>query len=319
MRDIDSIRKIAFWKKDDPRLSQYLERLAFVQQTIEELLLRIFEEQIGIDPTGDLIPRGGIEEKDFYGMDRPEVGSAEIEEMRRRVLKLGRKLAVKYSRRYRAAKRGRIDLQRTMRSAFRTGGIPLSLKYRRRIRKKPNLILLCDVSKSVVPFSEFMLRLVYAIQERFRGVRSFFFVDMVDEVTDMFRDRSLDEALQEAFSNARFARSGISDFGRVFAMFVNRYLPEVPSRATVIVLGDARNNGYPDDRKFLWMIAEKVERIIWLNPQPAEEWNKDDSIIGIYAEYCDQVLECRNLRQLEKAVELISSGSEAALTLESRQ
>jgi uncharacterized protein with von Willebrand factor type A (vWA) domain len=48
-----------------------------------------------------------------------------------------------------------------------------------------------------------------------------------------------------------------------------------------------------------------VRRIIWFNPQPRDNWDKEDSIMSVYAPYCRQVFECRNLRQLEDVIESI--------------
>ena len=302
MREIDAILKMRFWKKNDPLFPLYLERLAFVEDTIEELLLGIFEGGAAADIDEAPPAPGNIEEAKLYGLDRPEADREEIEEIRRFIAKLGRKLAVRLSRRYRKSKRGRVDLQRTTRSAFSTGGIPVLLKNKKRTRKQSEMVLLCDASKSVAPFSAFMLQLVYSLQNQFRAVRSFLFVDVIDEVTEYLRGTDFDRALERALTEGRFSRSGISDFGRVFAMFASKYLPDISPRSTVIVVADARNNGYPDERNYLEQIAGRVRRLIWLNPQPSEEWDKDDNIMSVYAPYCDQVFECRNLKQLEEAV-----------------
>jgi len=215
------------------------------------------------------------------------------------------KLASRYARRYRRAKHGKIDLRRTIKNAMINGGTPIRLKYRRRVISKPELILLCDVSGSVAVFSEFMLQLVYTIQNRFSHIRSFLFVNTVDEVTEYFTNNSIEEALEKAFAKARYAMSPFSDYGRVFRQFEKEYLPTFSPQSTLIILGDARNNYRHDERDSLQRIGEQVRKILWFNPQPQEEWNTEDSIIGIYAPYCRQVFECRNLKQLEEVTEAI--------------
>ncbi|MGB9790975.1 MAG: vWA domain-containing protein [Thermacetogeniaceae bacterium] len=288
---------------DDPAV--LFERLHYVEETMKKILLEIFEKRVGVDVVEQTLGSFNPEQMEFYQLDKPEIYQLEIEEIKRRIAKLSRKLACRYARRYRKAKHGRIDLRRTIANAMKTGGIPITLKHRKRIISKPEIVLLCDVSGSVAVFSEFMLQLVYTIQNKFRAVRSFLFIDAIDEVTDCFLRNPIEEAIGEAFANAKFAFSGFSDYGRVFAMFVNKYLPTVSPKSTVIILGDARNNGYPDDRKFLEKIRNRVKRVLWFNPQPQEQWDKEDSIMSVYAQYCDQVFECRNLKQLEKAVEAI--------------
>ena len=88
-------------------------------------------------------------------------------------------------------------------------------------------------------------------------------------------------------------------------MFANNYLAGVSSRSTMIILGDARNNWRLDEKDYLQKIAGQVRRILWFNPQPQENWDLEDSIMGVYAPYCRQVFECRNLRQLEEVIEAI--------------
>ena len=124
-----------------------------------------------------------IKELEFYHLQQSGVTDVEIEAIKHRLALLGQKLASKYSRRYRKAKHGRIDMQKTVKCAFAAGGVPLKIKYKAKALRKPELLILCDVSKSVAPFSGFMLQLAYSFQNNFRLVRSFLFVDIVDEVT----------------------------------------------------------------------------------------------------------------------------------------
>lgn len=132
-----------------------------------------------------------------------------------------------------------------------------------------------------------------------------FFIDMIDEVTEYLTNNIFEEALKEAFTCGRFSFCGISDLGRVFASFVQEYLPSISRKSTVIILSDARNNGYPAEKRYLEIIKNHVKKVIWLNPQPREEWDRSDSIMGIYAPCCHQVFECRNLKQLEKIADII--------------
>ena len=185
------------------------------------------------------------------------------------------------------------------------GGVPLNLCRRRRIVARPEIVLLCDVSESVSAFSTFMLQLVYTIQNRFNFVRSFLFVDLIDEVTAHFKESDVDQAICNALGRGLYSHGITSDYGRVFDLFVRNYLPTVPPRTTLIVLGDARNNRYPEYGRAFAQIREHVRRIIWINPQPQEEWNTHDSIMSRYEPLCDQVFECRNLRQLEEVMDLI--------------
>jgi uncharacterized protein with von Willebrand factor type A (vWA) domain len=278
----------------------WTDRLGWLENRIEQLLEDIFVKLFGIEAIDEIAHAANLKEKEFYRLDR-----IEVEEIRRRITRLARKLASKYARRYRRAKRGDLDLRRTARQALLTGGRPVRLRYRQKKVSKPELCVLCDVSGSVAMFSEFMLQLVYTIQNRFRAVRSFLFVDKVDEATSFFKNEDIEAALGEAFANTYFSYSGFSDYGRVFTLFANNYLSGISPRSTLIILGDARNNWRLDEKDFLQKIAEHVRRILWFNPQPMDKWDKDDSIMRVYEPYCRQVFECRNLRQLEDVIEAI--------------
>jgi MFS family permease len=189
--------------------------------------------------------------------------------------------------------------------ALITGGTPMRLKYRKRVISKPELVLLCDVSGSVALFSDFMLQLVYTIQNRFSYVRSFLFVNTIDEVTEDLKNKNIQEGLESAFAKARYAMSPFSDYGRVFCEFEEKYLTGISPQSTLLILGDARNNYNHDEKEHLQKIQEHVRRVLWFNPQPKKHWDAEDSIISIYATYCRQVFECRNLKQLEEAIEAI--------------
>ncbi len=280
--------------------SEWLKNLDYLEETMRKLLENLFLKIFGRDALEELVAAANLKEKECYRLT-----NLEIEEIRLRISKLARKLAARKGRRYQRAKRGQVDLRRTFQKALNTGKVPIHLKHRKRVLSKPELVLLCDVSGSVAVFSEFMLQLVYTIQNRFRKVRSFLFVDTVDEVTQYFWNQDIEEALSNAFGKAHCSISGFSDFGKVFATFATKFLPGISPQSTLIILGDARNNWRPDEKEFLEKISKHVKKVLWFNPQPREKWDTEDSIMSVYAPYCTQVFECRNLKQLEKVVEAI--------------
>jgi uncharacterized protein with von Willebrand factor type A (vWA) domain len=274
--------------------------LSYLEEHIESQLEDLFVKKYGKEALEEIAVAANIREKEFS-----KLGHQQILEIRKRIGKLARRLATKYARRYRRAKHGGIDLRRTAREALLTGGTPIHLKYKKKVISKPELVLLCDVSGSVALFSDFMLQLVYTIQNRFTYVRSFLFVNTIDEVTEYFKNNDIQEALDLAFAKARYAMSPFSDYGKVFRHFAENYLPIISPQCTLIILGDARNNYNRDEQEYLQKIEEHVRRILWFNPQPREAWNTEDSIMDIYAPYCRQVFECRNLKQLEEVIEAI--------------
>ncbi|MGH9921006.1 MAG: VWA domain-containing protein, partial [Nitrososphaerales archaeon] len=96
---------------------------------------------------------------------------------------------------------------------------------------------------------------------------------------------------------------GHSDYGHALTVFWEKWGEEITNRTSVLLLGDARNNYHASQA---WVVAEmrhRARHVFWLNPEPRSYWGSGDSIAGEYAVHCDNVFECRNLRQLEKFVE----------------
>ena len=86
------------------------------------------------------------------GGDRIEFLTAnrqQLEELRAAVRPLSRKLATRLAARRHRARRGRIDIRRTLRRSMGTGGIPIRPAYAKPHPARPELVLLCDVSGSV--------------------------------------------------------------------------------------------------------------------------------------------------------------------------
>lgn len=177
--------------------------------------------------------------------------------------------------------------------------------FQDKVMNRPRLVVLCDISGSVAVYSAFLLQLVYAMSRRFLDMRTFLFVDEIAEITVKLRTSNMKEAIDQAIRQARCSRLGISNFGQVFEMFNLQFGHILNSKTTVMILGDGKNNWYPPRQEELKAISQKVKKLIWLNPEPREKWNQDDSIISIYGESCSHVLECRNLEQLERAIRKI--------------
>lgn len=226
--------------------------------------------------------------------------AADMAELRRAVRPLARKLAVRIAMKRRRAARGQIDIRRTIRHSLSAGGVPVQTFQRNRTPHRPELFVLCDVSSSVARFSRFSLMLTHALAAQFSKVRSFAFVDQIDEVTRYFSREDFAAALQEMGATAQVVGvDGRSDYGGCLRQFLDDYGADVGPKTTVMVLGDARNN-YRDPRVLsLKEIAHAARHVYWLNPEPVQDWDTGDSVASRYAAEVDRMVEVRNLRQLE--------------------
>ncbi len=237
-------------------------------------------------------------------LDVMHANREELAQLERALRPLSRKLATRLARRRRRRRRGPVDLRHTVRRSLSTGGVPLDLRFKPPRPAKPEIVVIADVSGSVASFARFTLHLVHAISSQFSKVRSFVFVDGLDEVTDYF-DGVDDPAVAVARINAEadvVAFDGHSDYGRALLSFHERFAKDVTRRTTVLILGDGRNNYHQAHAEVVADLASRARNVFWLNPEPASYWNSGDSIIDQYAPYCDRVVECRTLRQLEAFV-----------------
>ena len=240
-------------------------------------------------------------------LDLLHLSSEQQAELRRRIRPLARRLASRAAVRRRRGHDGRLDVRRTVRRALSTGGVPFDPTFRPRRPHRPELFLICDVSGSVATFARFTLMLVHAMQEEFSGVRSFAFVDALDEVSHLFDGDDVEAAVKRLMTEARIVwADGHSDYGRSLEAFVERHGHEVTARSTVVVLGDARTNYRHPGAAALERIHRRARRVWWLNPEPRSAWDTGDSVAASYARYVEEMVEVRNLRQLAAFVERVA-------------
>jgi uncharacterized protein with von Willebrand factor type A (vWA) domain len=236
------------------------------------------------------------EDVDFMHATREELAN-----LRKAIQPLTRKLAVRLARKRRHGRKGPLDFRSTMRHSLSTGGVPMDPKFRFPRPSKPEIFIVADISGSVAAFARFTLQLVYAISSQFSRVRSFVFVDGIDEVTGFFEGaEDVMEAIHKVNTEADVVWvDGHSDYGHAFSVFWERWGEEISPKTSVLVLGDARNNYHASESWVLHEVRHRARRLSWLNPEPRAYWDTGDSIVGEYASHCDEVVECRNLRQLE--------------------
>ena len=229
----------------------------------------------------------------------------ELAALRRAIYPLTRRLAVRLARKRRHGRRGPLDFRSTVRHSLSYGGVPAEPKFRHPRPAKPEIAVIADISGSVAAFARFTLQMVYAISSQFSRVRSFVFIDGIDEVTRFFEGtEDIVEAVHRVNTEADVVWvDGHSDYGHALETFWARWGREISSRTSVILLGDGRNNYHAAQAWVVQEMANKARHLYWLNPEPRSYWDTGDSIVSQYGAYCDGVFECRNLRQLEHFVE----------------
>jgi uncharacterized protein with von Willebrand factor type A (vWA) domain len=223
----------------------------------------------------------------------------QVEQMRRLIRQIARRLRERYSKPRKRQRRGHLDVRRTMRRNAAWGGIPFLTAWKRRRRDRPKIVALCDVSGSVAKVSDFFLLLIHSLHEVVDDVRSFAFSGHLIEVSDILESKSPEEAMAEIMSKVGF---GSSDYGNSFDDFERGWMNSITQKTTVIVLGDARSNNLDPRADILRRIAERSKRLVWLNPEGRMAWGFGDSEMPRYATFCTVVRQCATAQQLERAV-----------------
>ena len=281
---------------------EFESRVDRLKKEIEAEIRRRLVADRGVEAMAKTLRKPLPEDVDFMHASREELTS-----LRKAIYPLTRKLAVRLARKRRHGRKGPLDFRNTVRHSLSYGGVPADPKFRYPRPAKPEIFVIADISGSVAAFARFTLQLVYAISGQFSRVRSFVFIDGIDEVTRFFEGvEDISVAIHRVNTEADVVWvDGHSDYGHAFEVFWERYGREISPKTTILILGDARNNYHASQSWVIGEMHKKARHVYWLNPEPKAYWDTGDSIVGEYGVHCDGTYECRNLRQLEKFVEVL--------------
>jgi uncharacterized protein with von Willebrand factor type A (vWA) domain len=286
----------------DDRLEreEYENRIETFRREVEAEIRRRLVADRGAEAVAKSVRKPLPEDIDFMHASREELVL-----LRKAITPLTRKLAVRLARKRRHGRKGPLDFRSTVRHSLSYGGVPADPQFKFPRPSKPEIMVVADISGSVAAFARFTLQMVYALSSQFSRVRSFVFIDGIDEVTDYFKSTDdIGHAIHRINTEADVIWvDGHSDYGHAFETFWERYGRQIDTKTTVLMLGDARNNYHSSQAWVVDEISRRARHVYWLNPEPRSYWDTGDSIVGQYAVHCDGAYECRNLKQLERFVE----------------
>ncbi|MGD0983725.1 MAG: VWA domain-containing protein [Acidimicrobiales bacterium] len=279
---------------------EYRARIDELRNEIEVEIRRRLVADRGAEALARSVRKPLPEDVEFMHATRDE-----LEAMRKAIQPFTRKLATRLARKRRHLRRGPLDFRSTMRHSLSYGGVPAEPRFKHPKQSKPEIWVIADISGSVAAFARFTLHLVYAIASQFSKVRSFVFIDGIDEVTGIFdRSDTVTEAVHRVNLEADVVWvDGHSDYGHALTVFYERWGNEIGPKASILLLGDARNNYHASQAWVVRELRNRARKVFWLNPEPRAYWGSGDSILEQYAQFCDGTYECRSLRQLQAFVE----------------
>jgi len=232
-----------------------------------------------------------------------QLSPEEIKEMKELINRFGQKLKNRISLRKKKVKRGGLDIKKTIRTNLQYGGVPFKLFYKNKKIDRPQLVVLCDVSRSVNQYSRFMLLLAYTLQSLFSKVRSFAFISNMVEITDLFMEMDPERAINSMFEDTNFTYGWGSNYGRCIDMFMDNHSDALTKKTSVLILGDARNNDNDSGIESFKKISEKSKNLFWLNPEKRHLWDWNDSIASTYGIHCTEMKEVNNFIDLTEFID----------------
>ena len=191
---------------------------------------------------------------------------------------------------------GKLDFRRTIRKGLETGGSFYRLRYRKKPHRRKSIVLLCDVSGSMMQFSEFALRFIQSLNQVSENARVYLFSEEVFEA-DAFALENMDKFRDFVKTSGLYGRG--TDLGTALEQLCKMQPSPLSSNATLLILSDTKTIDQNRAIAALLKAKQMAGRTIWLNPIPQNKWRYLRSVQTMSA-LCP-MLPCSTLRELAAA------------------
>lgn len=229
----------------------------------------ILEQQLLLENAGS-----GVDELDpELGMlyrDISQFQDAEIPKAIAMIQGVARQINGELSAKKRGASHsGKLDFRRTIRKGLETGGSFYQLRYKKKRAKKKHLVLLCDVSGSMMQFSEFALRFIQSLNQVSESSRTFLFSEEIHEA-DAFSLQNMERFRDYVRQCGIYGRG--TDLGSALEYLCREKPPVLGPGTTLLILSDTKTIDQPRAIAALQEAKRLTGRVIWLNPIPESKW-----------------------------------------------
>ena len=256
----------------------------------------LMEQQILMENAGvgaeELDPELGILYRDIS-----EFRDTEIPKAIAMIQEVARQINGELSaRRKRGGHTGKLDFRKTIRKGLETGGSFYHLRYKKKRDQRRHLVLLCDVSGSMVQFSEFALRFIQSLNQVSDNSRTFLFSEAMVEA-DAFQLQNMDLFRSYVGQTGIYGRG--TDLGTALEVLCTSQPPILNSATTLLILSDTKTIDQPRALRALVEAKRQAGRVLWLNPISQNKWQYLRSVQAVAA-VCTMV-PCSTLRELGAA------------------
>lgn len=200
------------------------------------------------------------------------------------------------SKRKAGAHGGKLDFRSTIRRGLETGGTFQRLRYRKKREHRKKLVILCDVSGSMVQFSEFALRFIQSLNQVSENSQTFLFSERLVEA-GAFQLHNMDSFRSFVRKSGIYGRG--TDLGTALEEICSRRPAVLGAGTTLIILSDTKTIDQPRAVQAVLEAKRQAARVIWLNPIPEAKWQYLRSVQVMAA--LVPMLSCSTLRELAAA------------------
>ena len=239
-------------------------------------------------------------EVEVLSRDLKKISPEEWPEVIRLIRRLSQRLASQLTRRYRAdRRRGGLDMRLTLRKNIRYGGVLVERRYRSRRKGRPRIILLCDISGSMLKYTEFIWQFVYGLSSVVKGIKTFAFGETLIPLTGKLRKGQTFEAMvKEALLVTGKEWGGGTNLAIALETLQNKFPDSLSKQTLFLIVSDAQTLEGEKAAVLLSGIRRHVRQILWLNTLPERRW-AETPYVKAFLPSC-QMYECYTLGHLTK-------------------
>lgn len=283
----DQIMKYISISTDNMRRTPYYED--FVTKTIEQKIR--LSDDFG-NESQEL-----LDINDLLYKNISDITEDEIPRVINLIQMLVKKINGSISRDYRrTGKSGRLDYRATIHGAMKTGGYFYNLTFKKRRKNKKKIVILCDVSGSMIKFTQFAIRFVKSMSDVAKDCDIYLFSEDFHKVSPFILDSM--ENFEAHVKNSGLWGKG-TDIGYAIDELVRVSSSRLTSSTILLILSDTKTMGPAAAEASLKKVSRRTERIIWMNPIPESKWGKIKTVSD-FKPYC-QMIDCSTLNNLARA------------------